>query len=511
MQASKLRAPLRVSSPGRPGRENQTLSVLLALALGALLAFSVIAFGAVENWSSAIVEAGICLTAAGVSWFSGGLFRRPVVLWAPALFLAVLAATALVQLVPVSLSLWKGLHDERGVQMEMARRAEELLHSKPYRTEVVTGQVLPPDPPVMLTPPSPSWRPASFTPALTLRALLALLAAGLLVLLLERVARANWAYMRALGLWVGLLGLGVGFVALAQYHSTSPKILGLRQSAHAAGAFGPFVNENNGMGFVNLALGILYYLLWRRFSRPQHASNRLGIALLGLCLVAFHLCLLGIRTTGAGYWPVLLFPGVLFLHALRHRPKLALAAGGVVALGLAGVTAVALAWHFTDLHGRIGVWSDALAQNHWLLGNGLGSFGQRFQAVLTNLPSRGAVWYVYPENEYLQLYFEAGLAGLAAAAFAALYVLLLGWRALLAEGHAFLLVPPLWGEALHAFTDFNFHLWPVAGAYLVLVALVLGSLQKSNGVTGRGDANGARAESRAPVGEAPAAIAWEPS
>ena len=483
----------------------------LALALGAILAFSVIAFGAVENWSSAAVEVALCLTAAGAAWSSPGLFRRPVRLWAPALFTLFLAGTALLQLVPLPLSLWRGLGDERGTQMAMARRGEELLRSRAYRMDLVTGQVAPPDEGPVLTPPSPSWRPASFTPALTLRAMVALLCALLLVLLLEPLAAANGDALRGLGLWVGLLGVGVGLVALAQHHDTHVKILGFRQSVHAAGAFGPFVNENNGMGFVNLALGILYYLLWRKLSQTRHTSNRVGIGLLGLCLVAFHLTLLGIRTTGAGYWPLLLFPGVILLHALRRRRGLVLGLGIGAALALALLTVVAVLWHFTDLHGRIGVWSDALAQSHWLVGNGLQSFGQRFQAVLTNLHSRGPVWYVYPENEYLQLTFEAGLPGLAAAAFAALYVLRLGWRALTAEGHAYLLVPALWGEALHACTDFHFHLWPVAGGYLVLVALVLGSLQKSNGFDGTGGGKGARAKGRAPEREAPAAFAWEPS
>ena len=483
----------------------------LALALGAILAFSVIAFGAVENWSSAAVEVALCLTAAWAAWASPGLFRRPVGLWAPALFTLLLAGTALLQLVPLPLSLWRGLGDERGTQMAMARRGEELLRSRAYRTDLVTGQVAPPDEGPLLTPPSPSWRPASFTPALTLRAMVALLCALLLVLLLEPLAAENGDALRGLGLWVGLLGVGVGMVALAQHHDTHIKILGFRQSAHAAGAFGPFVNENNGMGFVNLALGILYYLLWRKLSRTRRTSNRLGIGLLGLCLVAFHLTLLGIRTTGAGYWPLLLFPGVILLHTLRRRRGLVLGLGIGAALALGLLTVVAILWHFTDLHGRIGVWSDALAQSHWLVGNGLQSFGQRFQAVLTNLHSRGPVWYVYPENEYLQLTFEAGLPGLAAAAFAALYVLRLGWRALTAEGHAYLLVPALWGEALHACTDFHFHLWPVAGGYLVLVALVLGSLQKSNGLDGTGGANGARARGRAPEREAPSALAWEPT
>jgi len=502
---------LRLGSPGRPGRATATLSIPLALALGAILAFSVIAFGAVENWSSAAVEVALCLTAAWAAWASPGLFRRPVRLWAPALFTLFLAGTALLQLVPLPLSLWEGLGDERGTQMAMARRGEELLRSRSYRTDLLTGQVAPPDEGPMQTPPSPSWRPASFTPALTLRAMVALLCALLLVLLLEPLAAANGEPLRGLGLWVGLLGVGVGLVALAQHHDTHIKILGFRQSAHAAGAFGPFVNENNGMGFVNLALCILYYLLWRKFSRAHRASNRLGIALLGLCLVAFHLTLLGIRTTGAGYWPLLLFPGVLLLHALRRRRRLVLGLAIAAALGLALLTAVALLWHFTDLHGRTSVWSDALAQSHWLLGNGLQSFGQRFQAVLTNLHSRGPVWYVYPENEYLQLTFEAGVPGLAAAAFAALYVLGLGWRALMAEGHAFLLVPALWGEALHACTDFHFHLWPVAGAYLVLVSLLLGSLQKSNGLNGRGGAKDSRARSGAPEGETPPALTGEPA
>ncbi len=463
-----------------------------------------IAFGAVEDWSTATFEAGLFVLAAGVAWSRKDLFRRPSLLWAPALFLCVLLAAGVLQVVPVTTSLWRTLGDERGVQMDQAAQAETFLRSDLYRTDPFSGKISPPDSGSALTPPNSSWRPATFTPALTLRALLALMAALVLVLLMDMVGRSSRDGLRVLALVVGVLGLGVGFVALAQYRSVVTKILGMRESAHATGAFGPFVNENNGMGFVNLAMGMLYYFLWRRAvrSKPQHLSNRLGLGLLALCLLVFHACLLGIRTTGAGYWPLLLFPGAIVLHALRHRPRLVLIAGGALALALAGVAVVGLAYRFTDLHGRLGIWTDTLSQNHWLVGNGLGSFGERFQAVLTDLPSRAVAWFIYPENEYLQLYFEAGLPGAAAALFAALYVLVLGWKALMAEGHAFLLVPPLWGEALHAVTDFHFHLWPVVAAYLVLIALIRTSLARNGRTNGRANGHGKRRsadhESQAP-------------
>ena len=50
----------------------------------------------------------------------------------------------------------------------------------------------------------------------------------------------------------------------------------------------------------------------------------------------------------------------------------------------------------------------------------------------------------------------------------------------MAGGCTFVLVPALWGEALHAATDFSFHLWPSVFAALLLVVLMDVALDREN-------------------------------
>lgn len=460
--------------PSRPS----PYTALIAAGLLLFMAFSVFAFAATEDWSAAACQVLLFLLAGWVGYRDPGLFHFPRRLWAPFLVVLLLLAAGLLQLVPVPRSFWRWTGDERGVLQERAVEGEALLRSDAYRTDPLTGRVLPEeaDPPQTLAPGASS--PASFTPFLTLRAWLALCAAGLLILLLESLALAGRKTLRVQAWALGAVGLAVGFWGLVHFREAPDKVLGLRESIHAGGSFGPFINENNGMGFVNLAFFLLYYLLWRKASRERHTSNRSGLAIAALGLLGFHAILLAIRTSEAGFWPLLLIPAVLLLHALRSRPRAALALG-IAGLAVAGAVAVvAVHFRFTDLHGRLDLWRNAVGQGHWLIGNGLGSFGERFQAVLEDLPVQSPVHWVYAENEYLQLYFEAGVAGLAAALLAAGYVLNLGWRALMANRGTYILVPALWGEALHAATDFGLHLWPVVFAALLVITLMEASLDR---------------------------------
>ncbi len=463
-------------------------TALIAAGLLIFMAFSVFAFAATEDWSAAVCEVLLFLLAGWAGYKDPALFRFPRRLWAPFLLTAALLATGLLQLIPLPVTYWRWIGDERGTIQERAAGGEALLRSGPYRTDPLSGRVQPEDTDALQTPPPKALLPASFTPYLTLDACVALSAGLLLILLLESLAQERRTNLRGQALALGAAGLIVGFMGLAYFRVAPTKVLGLRESIHAGGSFGPFINENNGMGFVNVAFFMLYYLLWRGATREKHVTNKAGLAIAGLGLLGFHAILLAIRTSEAGFWPILLLPGVILLHTLRHRPRLAMGLGMVALLSAAAVAFAAIHFRFTDLHGRLDLWRDALSQGHWLIGNGIGSFGERFQAVLKDLPVAAPVHWVYPENEYLQLVFEAGLPGLAAALLGAGYVLHLGWRALMANGGVFLLASALWGEALHAATDFSLHIWPMVFAVLLLIVLMEAALEKEAYRRGAGHA-----------------------
>jgi hypothetical protein len=453
-------------------RHSSPQTPLIAAGLMLFMAFSVFAFAATEDWSAAVCEVLLFLLAGWAGYKDPGILSFPRRLWAPFLIVLILLAVGLIQLIPMPKSFWRWTGDERGVIQERAVEGEVLLRSDLYRTDPLSGRVSPPDTDAPQTPAPGTSLPATFTPLLTLRAWVALWAALLLILMLEALARGQREGLRILAWAVGAAGLAVGFWALVHFREAPTKVLGVRESTRAGGSFGPFINENNGMGFVNLAFFMLYYLLWRRVAQERRLSNKMGLGIAAFGILAFHAILLSIRTSVAGFWPLLLLPLVASLHALRRRPRLAIALGLTTLGTLAAAAFFTLHFRFTDLHGRWDLWRNALDQSHWLIGNGLGSFGERFQAVFKDVPVQSPVHWIYPENEYLQIFFDAGLPGLLAALLALGYVLHLGWRALMAGGCTFVLVPALWGEALHAATDFSFHLWPVVFAALLLAILV---------------------------------------
>ncbi len=454
------------------------LAVLWGLIV--FLAFSTFAFGAIEDWSAATCEVLLFLLSGYAVWKRPDFLRFPPRLWAPFLFVLILIAVGLVQLIPLPTSYWHWIGDERATIGARAVEAETLLRSERYRTDPFTHKVLPEDQGPFQTPAPKRWIASTFTPPMTIRALIALFAAAALILLLEALSNDGREKLRGLALTGGVVGIGVGVIAVVTYHSKVTELLGFRKSAHAVGAFGPFINENNGMGFVNPAFCLLYYLIWRKIKRDRHRSNKIGLTFVLVGLALFHATILTIRTSDAGLWVLLLFPLVILLRLLKRRPRIALAFALLSATLVAGLAVFAIHYRFTDLHGRVGIWNNALHQDHYLVGNGLQSFNERFPGVLTNIPIENGktMRYVYPENEYLQLYFEAGVFGLLAVGGMLLYVIVIGWRSIMVKGGAFLLVPALWGGALHAATDFDFHFWPVVGIYLLLIAVIQTALSK---------------------------------
>jgi len=367
--------------------------------------------------------------------------------------------------------------DERATIQEQAAKAQQLLRSKKYRTDPFTGKVDPESKePVTFATPG-SWIPASFTPLGTFKATLAILAALALMLLLERLASRSSYDLHGVALWGGIAAVAVGFFAIANFHSKVTKVMGFRESVHAAGAFGPFINENNGIGFVNVGFCLLYYLIWRRIREHSHRSNKTGLVFLAVSLGIFHMAVLTIRGSGAGWWIALLFPFVIFLRILKRWPRLALAVALIAVIFSSAFLVFAIHYRFTDIHGRLGVWKNAVNQEHFLIGNGIHSFRYRFPEVITEMPLQNPKSWWYPENEYIQSYFEAGAPALIGTLLLFGIIAVMGFKTIMKNESSFLLVPGLWAEALHAGTDYNFNIWPVVAIYLILF-IVLSSHQQ---------------------------------
>jgi len=207
----------------------------------------VFAFAATEDWSAAACEVLLFLLAGWAGYKDPGLFSFPRRLWAPFLVVVILLAVGLLQLVPMPKSFWRWTGDERGVIQERAVEGEALLRSDLYRTDPLSGRVSPKDTDPLQTPAPKASMQATFTPLLTLRAWVALWAALLLILLLEALARGYRDILRIQAWALGAAGLVVGFWGLVHFREAPAKVLGVRESTHAGGSFGPFINENKGI------------------------------------------------------------------------------------------------------------------------------------------------------------------------------------------------------------------------------------------------------------------------
>lgn len=473
----------------------RALSPFWPLAL--FFAFSSLAFGCMEGWAIATCEIILFLGAALVGWKDQDFWRWPRALWLPATIIVCLLAIGTLQLIPLPSSLWRTIGPDRVERYEKGAEAEALLHSPAYTNDPFTESQNPVEGQwPRLTPALPSWLPASFTPRETLLALVALAAGFCLVLLLNRLV-ASQERLHSLEYLVGLLGLTVALLALIQHKAYEGTILWARSSAHASSAFGPFVNPNHGAAFVNLTLPLLYHLIWRRFKQTRLLSEKTGALILIGGLLALHVAVIAVNSSRGAYLALYLYPAAWLAYASARKSRWLWIGAALYSAALA--SAAALAWQTGLLsdQGRSDLNAN-IPMKSWLLGNGLNSFNSRFPAIWVDLPALDPVRNTHLENEYLQLFFEAGAAPPLLAALWVVSVLLLSWKVCATGSSAFWLAPALIGETARAWVDFSAHAFPLVAAYLLLVAVALAAVGHSFrpggcGALGRAAATGADA------------------
>lgn len=304
----------------------------------------------------------------------------------------------------------------------------------------------------------------------TTRGLVAVLAAGCLLLLLQKVSEDARA-LKVLALCVGVLGLLVAFVALIQYADKPAEILWVRTSQYAAGAFGPFVNPNHGEAFVNLTFPLLYFLLWHRSLKEKMRGNRYGLRVFIVGLFALHVTLIVISHSRGAYLSLALYPLAFLLHKGLRGQRWALAGAWLYATAVMGLALFILWVGLLGDSGRLHLYQN-VPLSHLVAGNGLNSFDERWPSVITDLPLLDPVHHTHLENEYLQLFFEAGtlpaLLGLVVGAWAIAWA----WKGLTATRATFWLAPAFVGETIHAGADFIGHVFPILAAYLLIWTLM---------------------------------------
>lgn len=359
-------------------------------------------------------------------------------------------------------------------------------------------------------------RPTTVYPAAT-RHSLALLILGTSVFFLAAVLFSRpTTHLWLLGL-ITINGAAIAFFGLAQNLTWSGQIYWTIVLTNGGAPFGPFVNRNNGGGYLILclaaAIGLTlwglghYFNAWDstaiscRRSQQSMASRvkarilsavaelNAGIltwlTLAGL-LVAAICCSLSRGSVLAMLSAVLVTAGCMV--AYRRRGFAVLWPIAAIAIGLFLITWVdlsdevgsRLATLFDDeiVHEeRLFHWQDGLqaATDYWRSGSGLGTYRFVYASYQDRLSEH---WFHYAENVYLQILVEAGIAGLLlfltglAFVVAAIRRLLLCSSDLTTLAFAVTGIFALTGQAVASFFDFGLFL----PANFMLFALLCGAL-----------------------------------
>jgi len=283
------------------------------------------------------------------------------------------------------------------------------------------------------------------------------------------------------------------------------------------GPFGPFVNRNNGAGFLNLCLaGAVGVTVWS-VGRNRSVYSKAGVAhrheyspllsgawqqllefigqldgvtvaslsLTG-CIVGGVLCSLS-RGGGAAMVGATIVTILVVLCARGRSVRLwsigVAAAAGLALVSWVGMTGQVQAQFATLLdaetisQARIPHWRDGLkaAGDFWPSGSGLGTYRYVYRPYQQRLSE---VWYYHAENQYLEALVEGGVVGLG------LMLIMIGlvgaaaWQLLRHEGDprsfAFGIagVFALTSQAIHGLVDFGLYI----PANVLLFALLCGAV-----------------------------------
>ena len=359
-------------------------------------------------------------------------------------------------------------------------------------------------------------QPLSLYPASTRRDLaLFLLAVGVFVL--------GAAFFNTPGaqLWlcglVALNGAALAFFGLVQQLTWNGLLYWTVPLTMGGGPFGPFVNRNNGAGFLSLCLaGAIAITVWsvsrnrlaysnasvahRQEYRPLLSRaweqlvelvgqlDALTIASLSLtgCIVGGILCSLS-RGAGIAMMGATIVTILLVLCARGRSLRLwsigLAAAAGLALVSWVGMTSQVQARFATLLdqemmsRTRIPNWRDGLkaAGDFWQSGSGLGTYRYVYRPYQERLSE---VWYYHAENQYLEALVEGGIVGLG------LMLIMIGlvgaaaWRLLRddRDTRSFMFgiagVFALTSQAIHGLFDFGLYI----PANVLLFALLCGAV-----------------------------------
>ncbi|MBI5885680.1 MAG: O-antigen ligase family protein [Deltaproteobacteria bacterium] len=436
-----------------------------------LLIFTPLAFGTVQPWSVAVMEAAAFIV------FGAWLIRMSVLKRAefyitPVLFfMLMLAVVAVIQITPMPPGL-----------LSVISPSSARIYSA-FSNEGASA-----------------WRAISIAPQSTLDELWKLLSyiAVFTVVINHFKRRAQVFKVLRLVVW---LGLGIAVFAVVQKMAWNGRIYWIypvREGLSSGSSYiwGPYINRNHFAGYmemaVPLALGLFLYRITEIKTLPGvpfrkklivYANSKALMPMAVLLAAALVMSGVLFMTLSRGGTAGLVAGVAVFLalslkrRSLKNKAVIMAAIAVVLLLFVLSFSWSRLEERFSEVSeegrtARFGVWADSLnlAGDFPVLGAGLGAFEKVYPAYQTLHP---IFIYIHAENDFVEILTDTGLVGAATAGGVILfffYPVVQGWRA---RRNSFVKCMAAAGTAscgalfVHSFTDFNMRI--PANAMLITV------------------------------------------
>lgn len=436
-----------------------------------ILIFTPLAFGTVQPWSVAVMEMAAFIVF-GAWLLRMRVLRRVEFYVTPMLFfMLVLAAIALIQIIPVPPGLL-------GVISPSSARS--------YAAFSNDG--------------ASAWRAISIAPQSTVDEFWKLLSyIAVFVVVISHFKRRDQVFkVLRLVVW---MGLGIAVFAVVQKAAWNGRIYwiypvreGLTPSA--AHIWGPYINRNHFAGYmemaVPLALGFSLYRLSGikvlpgipfKMKLSVYANSKALMPMTLLFAAAIVMAGVLFMTLSRGGTAGLVAGVVVFLamslkrRSLKNKAVILAAIAAVLFLLFVFLSWSRLEERFSqvgeeDRTARFDVWADSvnIAGDFPVFGSGLGTFERVYPLYQTRY---SILLFTHAENDFVEILTEAGVAGVVAAGgmiFFFFYPVVQGWRV---RRNSFVKCMAAAGTAscaalfVHSFSDFNMHI--PANAMLITV------------------------------------------
>lgn len=435
-------------------------------------------FGCTEKWAIVVCE---------MILFSGLLFCLknknfeifPSRLRDFGLFTLFLILISFIQVIPlpnVAIEIFDG---DRKNFYEKSLEVERLLQDERYRIDPFENKEIPKENRDLNSYRKSSFKTLSRAPISTLRGIIALISFYVFLLFLNDLIKAGNRYLRKFAIYCGILGLIVSLIALYEKGmEEKTKILFMRESARASISFGPFVNSNHGLAFLNLSFSILAYILYRSLRKKREIFNKIGITIILVSLLILQGSLVFSGGSRSNFLYFVILPLVFFLQKSLNKKNFTMGVlGAIYFLVLLGAIGFFYSSGLLFEEVRIEMNPNVINEIN-IIGYGLGSFEEVFPAKIKEWPIFYEMRNVFLENEYLQLYFECGLVGLMGALILLFSVLKNLFKILIQYDKGFFLVCGLLAELLRVYFDMSFHIFPIVALFVLIYALILGKLRE---------------------------------